>query len=154
MEILLNYPPLHLMPEGEALKALVRVHGKINLKWDGIGRDHKNGSLLKLQKESKAIMDIIPFLGDESKRLNYYKPYVIEPEHPGILHMKGRCHIIKYRNQWTTLWSIEYLGQLVSYKAINFIAHNNISLQLATSQRTTGWNNSTRKIEKIGDYNR
>ena len=46
--------------------------------------------------------------------------------------MKGRCHIIKYRNQWTTLWSIEYLGQLVCYKAINFIACNNITLQLTT----------------------
>ena len=84
-----------MLLEGEALRALVRVHGKINLKWDGIGREHKRGSLLKLQKESKAIMDVVPFLGDESKRLNYYKPYVIEPEHPGILHMKGRCHIMK-----------------------------------------------------------
>ena len=130
MEILLNYPPpLHLLLENEASRALVRVHGKINLKWDGIGRDHKRGSLLKLQKESKAIMEVVPFLGDESKRLNYYKPYIIEPEHPGILQMKGRCHIIKYRNQWTTLWSIEYLGQLVCHKAINYIAHNNNTLQ-------------------------
>ena len=38
MEILLNYPPLHLLLEGEALKALARVHDKINLKWDGIGK--------------------------------------------------------------------------------------------------------------------
>ena len=108
MEILLNYPPLHLLLKAEASKALVRVHGKIKLNWDGVGQGNKRGSLLMLQKESKAIMDIIPFMGDESKRLNYYKPYAVDPEHPGILHMKGRCHIIKYRNQWTTLWSIEY----------------------------------------------
>ena len=62
-----------------------------------------------LKNESEANMETIPFLGDESKRLNYYKPYAIDPEYPGILHMKGRCHIIKFRNQWTTLWSIEYL---------------------------------------------
>ena len=145
MEILLNYPPtLHLLLGNEASKALVRVHGKINLKWDGIGKDHKCGSLLMLQKESKAIMEVVPFLGDESKCLNFYKPYVIEPEHPGISHMKGRCHIIKYRNQWTTLWSIE---RLVCYKAINFIAHNNISLQLATLRELLD-EIKRRKIEK------
>ena len=107
----------------EATKALVRVHGKINLKWDGIGKDHKRGSLLTLQKESKAIMDVVPFLGDES-------------------------NIIKYRNQWTTLWSIEYIERLVCYKAINFIAHNNISLQLATLRELLDEINR-RKIEKI-----
>ena len=148
MEILLNYPPLHLVLGNEATKALVRVQGKINLKWDGIGNDHKRGSLLMLRKESKAIMDVVPFLGDESKRLNYYKPYVIEPEHPGISHMKGRCHIIKYRNQWTTLWSIEYIEQLVCYKAVNFIAHNNISLQLTTLRELLE-EIERRKIEKI-----
>ena len=94
-------------------------------------------------------MDVIPFLGDESKRLNYYKPYIVEPEHPGILHMQGRCHIIKYRNQWTTLWSIEYLGQLVCYKAMNYIAHNNIILQLTTLRELLG-EIKKRKIEKIG----
>ena len=149
MEILLNYPPLHMLLENEASRALVRVHGKIKLKWDGICRDHKRGSLLKLQKESKAIMDVIPFLGDESKRLNYSKPYIVEPEHPGILHMQGRCHIIKYRNQWTTLWSIEYLERLVCYKAMNFIAHNNITLQLVTLRELLE-EIKRRKLERIG----
>ena len=37
MEILLNYPPLHMLLKEEASKAFVRVHGKIKLKWDGIG---------------------------------------------------------------------------------------------------------------------
>ena len=138
MEILLNYPPLHLLLEGEAQKALVRVHGKINLKWDGIGKDHKRGSLLMLQKESKAIKDIMPFMGDESKRLNYFKPYVFEPEHPEIPHMKGRCHIIKYRNQWTTLWSIEYLETTCLLQSNKFYCTcNNITLQLTTLERVT-----------------
>ena len=33
-----------------------------------------------LQQESEAIRDSIPFLGDESKQLNYFKPYMINPE--------------------------------------------------------------------------
>ena len=55
-------------------------------------------------------MDLVPFLGDESRRLNYHKPYTIDPEYPGILHLKGRCHIINIKtNGLLTLWSIEYL---------------------------------------------
>ena len=121
-----------MLLEAEASKALVRVHAKIKLKWDDIGHGNKQGSLLMLKKESEAITDSILFIGEESKRLNYYKPYTIDTVPPDVLHMKGRCHIIKYRNQWTTLWWIEYLEQLVCYKAINFIAHNNVTLQLAT----------------------
>ena len=82
MEILLNYPPLHLLLEAEASKALVRVQGNIKLKWDGIRQGNKRGSLLMLKKESEAIRDLVPFLGDESKQLNYYKPYAIDPENP------------------------------------------------------------------------
>ena len=142
-------PHLDLLLEAEASKALVRVQDKIKLKWDDIGHGNKRGSLLMLKKESEAIRELVPFLGDESKRLNFYKPYAIDPENPGILHMKGRCHIIKYRNQWTTLWSIEYLGQLVCYKAMNFIAHNNIILQL-TTHRELLEEIKKGKIAKIG----
>ena len=99
MEILLNYPPLHMLLEAEASKAFVRVQGRNKLKWDGIGHGSKRGSLLMLKKESEAIMDSIPSLGDESKRLNYYKPYTIDPEPPDESYMQGRCHIIKYKHQ-------------------------------------------------------
>ena len=42
-----------------------------------------------LKKESEPITDSIPFLGDESKRLNYYKPYTIEQEPPDESYMQG-----------------------------------------------------------------
>ena len=106
-------------------------------------------SLLMLKKESEAIMDSIPFLGDESKRLNYYKPYVIDPEPPDESYMQGRCYIIKYKHQWTTVWSLECHKQLISYKTMNFIAHNNITLQLATLRGLLE-EIITRKIAKIG----
>ena len=80
MELLLNYPPLHLLLEEEASKAFVRVQGKIKLKWEGIGQGTKRGSLLVLQNESKVIIDSLPFLGDQSKRLNYFKPYTISSD--------------------------------------------------------------------------
>ena len=55
MEILLNYPPLHMVLEAEASKALVRVKGKIKLKWDGIGYGNKRGSLLMLKNNQKLL---------------------------------------------------------------------------------------------------
>ena len=67
-----------------------------------------------LQKELEAIMDSIPLLGDESKRLNF-KPYMIDPEPPDPeTYMKGQCHIIKYKCQWTTMWSLECQKQLIA----------------------------------------
>ena len=74
IEILLNYPWSKIVVRGRLThKALVWVHGKIELNPDGVGHGNKRGSLLMVQKGSKAMMGIIPFMGDESKRLNYPK---------------------------------------------------------------------------------
>ena len=73
----------------------------------------------------------------------------IDPEPPDESYMQGRCHIIKYKHQWTTFWSIECHKQLISYKTMNFIAHNNITLQLATLRELLE-EIKTRKIERIG----
>ena len=47
------------------------------------------------------------------------------------------------------MWSLEYHKQLISYKTMNFIAHNNITPQLATLRELLEEIN-TRKIAKIG----
>ena len=149
MELLLNYPPLHLLLEEEASKAFVRVHDKIKLIWDGIGQGTKRGSLLILKNESKAITDSLPFLEDESKRLNYFKPYTFDPDPPDDTYMKGRCHIINYKHQWTAMWSLECQKQLISYNTMNFIATKTITLQLSTLRELIDEIKS-RKIAKIG----
>ena len=59
------------------------------------------------------------------------------------------AHFRVYQGGCESPWSIEYLEQLVCSKTMNFIAHNNITLQLVTLRELLE-EIKRRKIEKIG----
>ena len=133
MEILLDYPPLHLIIRKEALKGGTRMINT-HTYWDGIGTGKKRGTLWTVAKDLGSIWDQSMHMETSSRCINYNQKFY-SPEGNEVFDTTAVIFSRKRKNCWQGYWAITQDNKIVNDESIAYsLSHKEYQVQLFTLQ--------------------
>ena len=75
MELILNYPPIHLLAQNRAIRSLMKNGDKLTKVWDGVSKER--GTILWTRKLNERSFDLANISDDGVREFNFYAPWKI-----------------------------------------------------------------------------